>query len=81
MMLPEPAKAALRYIRNVLKGLDILANTIMGGEPRETISERAARLRDNGVAYGCVLCRMLDVIERDHCDKVRDRLAANREGR
>lgn len=77
-MLPEPAKAFLRYVRRVLKGIDVFVNTVLGGEPRETISERSARLRDKGLIVGCVMCRLLDVFERDHCTKVRDKLNANR---
>lgn len=69
----------LRYIRNVLKGLDLFVNTLIGGEPRETISEAAGRLRDKGVLYGCVMCKFLDLFEKDHCDIARGKLPANRE--
>jgi hypothetical protein len=77
-MLPAPVKAFLRYLRCVLKGLDLFANTVIGGVPRETISEGAARLRDKGVLYGCVMCKLLDLFEKDHCSIVRDKLRATR---
>lgn len=70
-MLPTALKLALRYARRVLKALDQFANVATGGAVAETISQRAARLRDKGVFIGCVLCRLLDLIERNHCDKVK----------
>lgn len=70
-MLPGPVKAALRYVRRVLKSLDQFANVLLGGDVGETISQRAARLRDKGVVIGCVLCRLLDLFDRNHCDKVK----------
>lgn len=70
-MLPEPVKAILRYARRVLKALDQLANVITGGAVCETISSRMARLRDKGVFVGCVMCRMLDLIQKNHCDKAK----------
>lgn len=69
MALPEPAKSALRYTRRVLKASDQLANVLTGGEVGETITFRMARLRDKGVFIGCVMCRFLDIFEKDHCDK------------
>lgn len=70
-MLPEPAKAILRYVRRLLKGTDIYLNVLTGGDLHETISARSARLRDKGVWIGCILCRFLDLFEQDHCDIAR----------
>ena len=42
-------------------------NTISGGNGNETISRRAARARARGEKWGCVLCRFLDRIDKDHC--------------
>ena len=67
MSLPAPAKATLRYVRRVLVGLDQFVNTLAGGEPSETISYRAAKDRAAGWRVACLLCRFLDLFQRDHC--------------
>lgn len=59
----------LRYLMNLLILLDQALNTIAAGSPNETISERAARARNAGREWGCVLCRFLDWINPNHCDK------------
>lgn len=69
MPLPVPVKIALRYTRRVLISFDQFLNVITGGEVAETISYRAARLRSKNVIIGCVLCRFLDLFEKDHCGK------------
>lgn len=71
-MLPEPIKASLRYLRRVLKALDQFVNVMLGGAVAETFSARMARLRDKGVFVGCVMCRLLDLLEKDHCDKAKE---------
>ncbi|KVD83435.1 hypothetical protein WS62_21400 [Burkholderia sp. ABCPW 14] len=43
-------------------------NTLFGGSPNETISERAAKARNAGRWWGCMLCRALDRFKRGHCD-------------
>lgn len=48
--------------------LDIAINVLFRGQP-EFISARAARARNRGHAWGCWLCRQLDSIEPNHCDK------------
>ena len=55
--------------RNLLLGLDQLANAVLRGDPDETISSRAAKAQQRGRAWGCYLCRVLDVFDRDHCAK------------
>lgn len=50
---------------------DQLANAAFGGHEDETISSRAARARDNGHRWGCVLCKLLDRVDPDHCNKSR----------
>ncbi|MVZ85635.1 hypothetical protein GPZ74_16750 [Burkholderia pseudomallei] len=57
-----------RYLLNFAVLLDEAVNTIFGGSPDETISERAAKARNAGRRWGCVLCRALDRISRGHCD-------------
>lgn len=50
---------------------DQLANAALNGSEDETISSRAARARDAGRRWGCVLCRWLDALDPGHCDKSR----------
>lgn len=57
-----------RYLLNYAILLDEAANTVLGGSPNETISERAAKARDEGRKWGCVLCRFLNWINPGHCD-------------
>lgn len=48
---------------------DQLANAAANGDPDETISSRAHRGRSEGRRWGCVLCRVLDWIDTNHCSK------------
>jgi hypothetical protein len=58
-----------RWTWNVLVAFDKLWNAILNGYPDETISARAATAQRQGKAWGCVLCQLLDMIERGHCEK------------
>jgi len=53
----------------ILIGFDQLMNAATGGNEDETISSRAAKARQRGRQWGCVLCRLLDSIDKDHCNK------------
>jgi len=55
-----------RYWR-IAKGYDRVGNAATGGLDTETVSSRASRARREGRRWGCVLCRVLDWIEKDHC--------------
>lgn len=48
---------------------DQLANAALNGDEDKTISHRAALARRAGRRWGCVLCRVLDAIDPDHCEK------------
>jgi hypothetical protein len=50
-------------------GFDQLANAATGGDEDETISSRAGRLRKEGKGWACVLCKVLDALDRGHCDR------------
>jgi hypothetical protein len=54
-----------RFLLNMLILLDETANALTGGSPNETISERAAKARNAGKRWGCVLCGLLP---KGHCD-------------
>lgn len=57
-----------RYFWNILVSLDQFANTVLGGDPDETISSRAGKRQRKGkLAYW--LCRALNWIDSSHCDK------------
>lgn len=53
----------------IMISADRLANAIFGGSDRETISSRSYRGQREGVRGWCLLCQLLDLVERDHCRK------------
>ena len=56
------------YLWNILISVDQFVNTIFGGNPDETISSRAAKASRRGDKWGCILCKLLDKIDKDHCN-------------
>lgn len=74
-----------RYALRVLIAGDQLINTLLGGDPDETLSDSLYRHKTEGKRFACVICRFLDNFERDHCRKswlrgvkrMQDALAAN----
>jgi hypothetical protein len=50
------------------KGYDQLANAAFGGSEDELISSRAGKVADRK-RWACVLCKFLDLFEKDHCRK------------
>lgn len=58
-----------RYLWNILISLDQLGNALLAGSPDETISSRAGKAMREGKAWGCVLCRFLNLFENEHCAK------------
>jgi hypothetical protein len=70
--LPRPVYYILgsRYVTFVLVALDQLANALLGGYPRETISSRAAKGARRGNKGWCLLCKVLDLFQRNHCELV-----------
>lgn len=59
-----PGKAA-----NIALLIDQAANLGLNGQMYSTISARAGRARAHGRAWGCVLCRVLDWIAPQHCER------------
>lgn len=55
--------------RRLFRAFDRVGNAATGGADTETISSRANRARSERRRWGCILCRVLDWIERDHCRK------------
>jgi hypothetical protein len=68
----------MRYVWNLLIALDQFVNTFLLGDPDETISSRAAKAMLKGKRWGCVLCRLLDYVQKDHCLKSLEPLAGSR---
>ena len=59
----------LFWLKNILLWLDQGLNTLLLGDPDETLSRRAGRARAKGQAWGCYLCKVLDWIDPRHCAK------------
>jgi hypothetical protein len=54
------------YFKNVLIGLDQLANALLAGDPDETISSRLGKKQSNcKVCF--FICRVLHVLDPNHC--------------
>lgn len=58
-----------RYVKHLLIAISQLGNTLAAGDPDETLSSRAGKSRERGRRWACVLCRLLDALDRDHCRK------------
>ena len=61
-----------RYALNIAIGLDQLANTVLAGNPDETLSSRAYRAEHSGQRYWGWTRRFIDLIffwQQGHCKK------------
>lgn len=71
--------AALRYVWSIAFApdraymlavvFDRLGNAATNGNPLETVSSRAGRARAEGRRWGCILCGLLDWIDKHHCER------------
>jgi len=52
---------------NIALMIDEASNVSANGRVDETISARAAKAQIAGKKWGCVLCKILDAIQKDHC--------------
>lgn len=57
----------LRYLFSLAVAVDQVFNALLGGYADETLSYRAAKARNKGQRWGCVLCKVLDAFHTDHC--------------
>lgn len=63
------AKVSL-YFWNFLVAIDQLFNTILGGDPDETLSSRMGKNVREGRCKLCkIVCYILNKIDSNHCDK------------
>lgn len=59
-----------KYLYNILIGIDQLVNTILCGDPDETISSRMGKHVAKNDSFWCnLICKLLNLIEKDHCKK------------
>lgn len=59
-----------RYIWNLLISIDQLFNALLVGDPDETMSSRMGkRVIKKNCKLCKVICRLLDLFEKDHCYK------------
>lgn len=56
-----------RYIMNWLRWWDQGLNVLTGGDSLETLSSRAGKGQREGKKWACILCRCLDLFQKDHC--------------
>jgi len=60
-----------KHMVNIVISFDCFCNSIIGGNPRETISSRAGRwIKTNSHIKGGIwywLCRGLHMIDKNHC--------------
>lgn len=61
------------YLARVFVALDQLLNALLGGDEDETLSSRLAKDARRGRFVGCVLCKVLGWIDKDHCEKAIER--------
>lgn len=58
------------YFWNCLIALDQLANTLLGGDPDETMSSRMGKLVAKRKCILCrVICNVLDRFQINHCQR------------
>lgn len=59
-----------RWLWNLLIALDQLANTVLGGDPDETLSSRMGKQIAQRKCLLCrLVCKVLDRFEVNHCQK------------
>jgi hypothetical protein len=59
----------LRYTMNWILLLDRALNVAWGGSSDETLSSRAGKRMKEGKRWACVLCKLLNLLQEDHCLK------------
>ncbi len=57
---------------NAIVGVDQTLNALTGGSEDQTVSGRAYQAQGQGKAWGCILCKVLDLFDPGHCERYRD---------
>jgi hypothetical protein len=68
-----PGHPVLTYFRRLFVAVDQLINVILGGDEDETMSSRLGKDKRRGRKFACFLCKVLDLFEKDHCEKAIER--------
>lgn len=58
-----------RYFWNILIAIDQMVNTLLLGDPDETISSRMGKRARKGDRLGISICRFLNLLDKGHCEK------------
>lgn len=61
-IITNPSRALKQAV-----AFDRTGNALLNGSDLECISTRANRARLEGRRWGCVLCYLLDKLDKDHC--------------
>jgi len=57
-----------KYFWNILISIDQVINTILGGDPDETISSRMGKYAERGRGwFPKTICKLLHLIDNNHC--------------
>jgi len=67
-----------RYLWNILLWVDQGINTFLGGDPRETLSSRFGKKRQES-KVARIFCDTLNKIDKNHCDKNIDNSVGSKE--
>jgi hypothetical protein len=73
-------KGIVGYLARVFVAIDQLLNALTGGDEDETLSSRLGKDARRGRFVGCVLCKVLGWIDKDHCEKAIERDEGKRPG-
>ncbi len=68
-----------QYLRNLLISLDQLMNTILGGNPDETLSSRAYHLKQKGIYWYANIINGIFFWQQDHCEESKEILNQDKE--
>lgn len=67
------------YIKVNAHSLDVMANTLLGGDEGETASARWGRSPEKNFLYRYG-CKFLNLFEAEHCRKAHEKYSKMREG-
>ena len=73
-------KDIVGYAARVFVAIDQLLNALLNGDEDETLSSRLGKDARRGRYVGCVLCKLLDLIDKNHCEKAIERDEGKRPG-
>jgi hypothetical protein len=73
-------KGIVGYLARIFVSVDQLVNVIFGGDEDETISSRIAKDQRRGRKFACFLCKLLDIIDKNHCEKAIEKDEGKRPG-